>query len=995
MGDLRKRPDGHRPVPSFPAPGRFPKPQVAGSIPAVGAIIRAGQSGYAVLPTLVSPNAAKLTQVSMRVSSRQQTGDLGESRVGSAFLEIGWASPVKVPRDIGDDLITFARTRIPKVVTDQPSPGNSTDLFDLSAPVLVQVKASKVKYRNTKSTHEKRNGWWFYETTSDHFDHWLRFDLPYLLVLHDEKHNESYWVHVHHDNIVATDNARKIFVPQDQRIDETSATALNEVAVSARTAAFAQLHNAGGALTPGQRLRHALITPHLALPRAGMPNRLTYDQVVAMLLLDRQFDIGHAVRVNACPNPATWRTHKAWGWRFVQALREVIDGGSEPAALGRLAKKAPSKYERDACQVVRGCVAYIEQRPTAALHRFQPDRYSKPVDRAWLHTHRAHTLLETGDTTGAADAAQVALLCLQAQAGDLSATVIRAEATTVLYTATSDEDPARREAALIVARAAQINLGSLGRAENVSDALASDLESRFRTWSGERSGRFGSSGSTAHTQLTAAAWNAALSAGWASWRQITRRAAQVTFTNSADIDDVNDALTAVTRANGKKEAKAAAERVWLNGPVEALRRNVSTIASSKWTLRTEGQSMEILAAGGDLLTPGEADETIDRILTLLAKHGPVRRMAGGWTDRWSEADRTLARLLYAATDTGHEKCAILVVNQFGTSDNRPDAVLRIAHSLRVSDLSESTRIRLVEVAQKRDDHYQAALLELLAEDIPNAISALKELAAGGDTHAARALLVVGERSTENWKTLGKQSVPAVLEMIQNATGNGQSRTFSFGAVPSLHDLALAAFHSGNAHHWKVVTDALAAGVLSGQQMDGCIQFLASHYNALPNYVQKRLKRLAPALRAHEDNIFDIGSFNAAVFALRLATGILDDGETLAGLLETRATASVDFAGLVGDLPTSDREAFLLACTIDPDPHVRAQAAYGVVRIASQNPDRAPALATALRKSLELNDGCRMPVGVGTALNQFKVRGFEDVRGQLRSNPSAVVRRLVS
>jgi hypothetical protein len=937
----------------------------------------------------------------MPVSSKQQSGDLGEARVGTAFLEIGWAPPVKVPRDIGDDLITFARTGIPKVGADHSSAGKNTDLFDLSAPVFVQVKSSETKYRRPTSSHENRKGWWFYETNSDHFDHWLRFDLPYLLVLHDEESKESYWAHVHHDNIIATDNGRKIFVPLDQRIDEASAVGLSEVAVSARAAAFAQVYNASAALTPSQRLRHALITPYLMLPSSGMPRKLTYDQVVAMLLLDRQSDITYAIHVDACPDPATWKTHKGWGWQFAQALSTVINGG-DSVALDRLAKKASTKYERDACKVASGCVAYIEQRPTAALNRFQADRYSKPVDRAWLQTHRAHTLLETGDTTGATEAAQSALLCLQAQAGDYSAAVIRAEATAVLYTATvdlyavpSDQERARQQAALGVARAAQINVGSLSRAESVGDALAADLEGRFRSWSGESIRSFGQRRSTAHTQLIADAWNAALSAAWSSWRHVTRQAAQVTFTTSTDIDDLDDALTAIARAGAKMEAKAAANRVWLNGPVEALQRNVSTIAGSKWSLRTEGPTMEILAAGGDLLTAGQADATIHRILKLLVNEGPIRRTAGGWTDRWSEVDKALARLLYAATGTGHEACAALVIEQFRTPDSRADVVVRIASALRLSELSESTKTRLVEVAQIHNDYYQKVLLELLAIDIPGATDILHELAAGGDANAARALLVVGQHTAENWRMLGKQSASAVQEAVRNATGNGQSTTFAIGALPHLRDLAQAAFHSGNARHWKVVTDALAAGVLPGEQMDKCIQFLASKYNELPGYLQSRLKRLAPVLRAHEDDMFDAGSFNASVLGLRVAAGILDDGETLAGLLETRAHSGVDFASLVGDIPTSGREAFILACTIDPDPNVRAQAAYGVVHLASKNPDRAPALATALRKSLELNAGCRMPVGVGSALRQFAVEGFNEVREQLMSHPSAIVRRLVT
>lgn len=78
---------------------------------------------------------------------------------------------------------------------------------------------------------------------------------------------------------------------------------------------------------------------------------------------------------------------------------------------------------------------------------------------------------------------------------------------------------------------------------------------------------------------------------------------------------------------------------------------------------------------------------------------------------------------------------------------------------------------------------------------------------------------------------------------------GQTRAFAFGTIPSLHDLALAPFHTSNPRHWKIVTDALAAGVLPGEQIDGCVQFLATNYSVLPRYVQTRLKRLAPTLHA--------------------------------------------------------------------------------------------------------------------------------------------------
>ena len=50
--DLRKRPVGRRPVPSFPAPRAIPKPQVAGSIPAVGAPVMTQDIGDRCLKTL-------------------------------------------------------------------------------------------------------------------------------------------------------------------------------------------------------------------------------------------------------------------------------------------------------------------------------------------------------------------------------------------------------------------------------------------------------------------------------------------------------------------------------------------------------------------------------------------------------------------------------------------------------------------------------------------------------------------------------------------------------------------------------------------------------------------------------------------------------------------------------------------------------------------------------------------------------------------------------
>lgn len=925
------------------------------------------------------------------VDRNQQTGNSGEDRVSLAFQDIGWAKAVKVPHDIGDDLITFARTPVPR-----PGASNATqesDLADLEAPVFVQVKSSRTKYTRTRSEHNGRRGWWFNETAKDHFDHWLRFDLPYLLVLHDERSTKSYWAHVHAENLVSTPNSRKIFVPEEQEIDERSLPALNRVAVSERAAAAARI--AGEAtrpLTPSQVWRHALMVPHRVAPLLVSGTKQP-EQALALLLLGRGAEVDLAMDEGAVPKRATWRKHESWGWRFLDALTEVLETSGEPRALERLQRTARFRYQIDACRVVRGCVAFIDQRTKAAQTRFTPDRYSSPVDRAWLHAHRSHAFLETNKTTEAASAAHEALACLQAQSGDVTVSAIRAAATAALYTATASQsrgvDATAVAAAWNVARAAQENLTALWRAEVVSSALDEDLGDRFRAWSGTTIRHVGRR-NPGFTELNGAAWTAAFGGAWGNWRSLARLAAQISLITTTDASEISAALTTLTRSGHTEHMKSASGRLWLNGPVDALIENLATLEAEPWSLRVEGPVLAALGECGDLLSSAAADNAIARILDLV-KHGPaVRRVGGSSSDRWHEIDRPLGRLLFAASSKGHARCAQLVIDEIGTDTSRTDAVVRIARRLRVNALSKTMRGNLVHAARARSDHYRSALLETLAPDAPEALEQLKELARAGDGDAVRSLLVLNQSDDEDWTQFGRQSAKAVTEMV--AAASDPSRAFGFGGPDRVHDLALAAFHTGNARHWKLVTDTLRLGVLPGEQVSRCVFFLAARFAELPSAVQGRLRRMAPTLTAHTDDFFDArGDFDAAVFALQVVSGALQEGDALAGMLETRHASSLAFVRLLGNLEIPERYAFLVASTVDPDPEVRAQAGFGIVRLASQEPARAPALAKALRKALELNQGCRMPVGVGTGLRQYTVDGFGEVRRQLAKHPSAVVR----
>ncbi|WP_133753262.1 DUF4365 domain-containing protein [Naumannella halotolerans] len=83
----------------------------------------------------------------------------------------------------------------------------------MGAPVFMQVKGSPTEYLKPANKRKGEPGWWFDESGTYHFDHWLSFGLPYLLVLVDTTNQIAYWAEVTGDAIVSTGKGRKIFVP--------------------------------------------------------------------------------------------------------------------------------------------------------------------------------------------------------------------------------------------------------------------------------------------------------------------------------------------------------------------------------------------------------------------------------------------------------------------------------------------------------------------------------------------------------------------------------------------------------------------------------------------------------------------------------------------------------------------------------------------------------------------------------------------------------------
>lgn len=911
-----------------------------------------------------------------------ETGTKGELLASYLFTEIRWAPPEKLRQDIGTDLLTFAR--------DTAAPETKATAYDLGAPVFMQVKGSEKEYVKPKHKLDGEPGWWFAESTTYHFDHWLSFGLPYLLALVDVTNRVAYWAEVTGNAIGDTGKGRKIFVPAAQKVDADSLEALNQIAVSRRKYSLegAVWRGSLNDLGPADRLRNALVLPRLVAPHPNdEPGNLTFEEAAAMVLRNRYPELAHRGRTGHCPRVEEWATHKEWGWRFVHALHELVTTGAS-TRFSQLATEARHRFERDTCLVVQACALYTSDEAADALDVLKPSKATKPADRGWIHAQRAAFLLELDQPDEAAKAAKAALFALKSLDGDLSVSAIRGGAASVLYS-TAGFAAGDIQATIT----AQDNAGNWWRAQDVSWALEKDLKLRFEAWTDNNSMHFVAS--TARSELATAGWNAAFSGAWSSWRHLSRLNAQLTFTTSNDPLQLGGALAVLVLVGEKKAAKNAAKKMWMDGPVGPLHAFVNLLADRPWSKREEGATMAVLAEAGDLLGPKAADKVVERIIDLLRTEGDVRVHGGGWSYRWNEVDDTLRKVLKASTVKSHRKCANLIAANFATcADSVAHSLVRIAHGLATADLGVSRLSRLVKAAKARGDHYGLDLLEVLASDSPAAIAELRSLADSGNKNAYRALLVAGSTEREDFIAFGRSSARTVKRMVVDARGkDGTISVSQYGNDP-LDDLALAALNTNHNKLWKDLTDALDACVIEETQQQHTIRRLAHRFPNLPPHVQRKLRKLAPVLKGTSVGIslgLNRNEFAAAALHLRIAAGTVPDLEVEALLLAQRRNNAVGFVRTLAAWNGAHKLPFLSTMLVDDNPSVRAQASYSLIEHADRFPADQERAFAVLRSALRQDHGCALPDGLAQGLAAFPANQLASLERELRRHPSAVVR----
>ncbi|MFE7406477.1 DUF4365 domain-containing protein [Isoptericola sp. NPDC057559] len=917
-----------------------------------------------------------------KVHPTTQTGTRGELKAAVIFADIGWAPPVKLSEDIGTDFITFAR--------DTAAPEDKDDAWDLGAPVCLQIKGSPSEYATPDAIHKGESGWWFAESETYHFDHWLSFGLPYLLVLVDVTNQVAYWVEVNGDAIVATGKGRKIFVPANQKVDTDNLDALNRIAVARRkhTLEGAVWNGKLNDLGPADRLRNALVLPRLVAPHPNKSvSKLAFEEAAAMVVRNRYSELRRRGNRGQCPKPEQWKNHKDWGWRFVHALYELVTQGSA-SKFAQLESEARHRFERDACLVVQGCAEYASGNVAGALAPLLPSRSTKPADRGWLYVHRAAFLLELDKPDEAAEAAKKALVAIKALDGDLSVSVIRGGAAEVLY-AVADFGVGDIEATVT----AQDNAGTWWRTQDVSWALEKDLKLRFEGWTDNGSIHF--LNSSAQADLSVAGWSAAFSGSWGSWRHLATLKAQLTLTSTNDVVLLGAALSDLVLIGEKKIAKDAARKIWMEGPIESLNSLVNTYAYRAWSRRDEGAVMAVFSQAGDLLKSEAADYVVQRIIDLINTDGSVRVRGNAWSFRWNEVDGALRRVLRAASPTSHERVAEFLAAEFATCDESVAIpVVRIANELAVTQLDLTCVNQLLEAATVRGDRYAIHLLEVLAPVIPAAVSELRARAEAGNVNAIRSLLVAGSTDRNDFIIFGRRAARTVRTMVQDVVGEGGTRKMTDHSSDQLDDLTLAALNTNDTKLWKQVTDALEACVIEETQQQRTIRRLGEQFQNLPRHVQRKLRSLVPSIHGTS---FGVGfgssrnEYAASVTQLRIAAGTVPDFEIEALLLAERRSDPVGFVRNLGAWNSARKLPLLATAIVDDNPRVREHAGYNIIKHARTFPDDRDRAFAIIRSAHALENGGALADGIAQGLSVFPDEGLADVEADLRSHPSAVIR----
>jgi hypothetical protein len=518
----------------------------------------------------------------MRASKNEAKGMSGESYVMAKLEEFGFGVAQNNRHDLGTDLLVFVR--------DQRG-------FDLGGLMGVQVK-NWPSLVNKPSVDNGRKGWWFRES-ADHFDYWLGFAVPHLVVLFDEDSKESYWAHITEDAVRSTGKGKKIFIPLENVLNKESVPSLIEIALSK----LPQPSWEGSILEgiseiPNEvRLRYALIAPRLIAPHPNLTvSDISSVEAIALLSLMRVNEvIARYKEVQELLDPEKSAKSDDPLWRLYSALFEWVVNGQVKSVLNFPSTDAEADIAA-AIGVIKATVLFEKHLPQHACKELKDvltrDDYS-PVDYAWLQLHLARNLIEIGEFDRAQGLALEVSLIGQIEYKDPSARYLAGVAMDFVFQLHSRVQWMGFEAEeqnLTKAIKARDTAASWWRTQILVSGLSDFVEKTYSQWSDNDDITIWKAYDAVVLRMRSASLIAGFAADTNNWRYAVVLRACYFLVFSTDTNELVYALNLLRIAGAKDELKLAASHFLRFGPIEPLVQVVNELSlddSTRISLRCD------------------------------------------------------------------------------------------------------------------------------------------------------------------------------------------------------------------------------------------------------------------------------------------------------------------------------------------------------------------------------------------------------------------------
>ena len=780
----------------------------------------------------------------MRASKNEAKGMSGESYVMAKLEEFGFGVVQNNRHDLGTDLLVFVRDKRG---------------FDLGGLMGVQVK-NWPSLVNKPSVDNGRKGWWFRES-ADHFDYWLGFAVPHLVVLFDEDSKESYWAHITEDAVRSTGKGKKIFIPLENVLNKESIPSLIEIALSKlpQPSWEGSILEGMSEIPDEVRLRYALIAPRLIAPHPNLTvSDISSVEAIALLSLMRVNEVIERYKeVQELLDPEKSAKSDDPLWRMYSALFKWVVNGQAGSVLNFSSADTEADIAA-AIEVIKATVLFEKHLPQHACKELKDaltrDDYS-PVDYAWLQLHLARNLIEIGEFDRAQGLALEVSLIGQIEYKDPSARYLAGVAMDFVFQLHSRVRWMGFEAEeqnLTKAIKARDTAASWWRTQILVSGLSDFVEKTYSQWSDNDNITIWKAYDTVVLRMRSASLIAGFAADTNNWRYAVVLLARYFLVFSTDTNKLVYALNLLRMAGAKDELKLAVSHFLRFGPIEPLAQIVNELFlddSTRISLRCD---FALIKKCAPILDTSSADKYALWLLREI--ENPSKTYAfGSYPWYVSKAIEVLAKIYDACSSEVMVKIHDHLITMPGVEDDlRADAYSKLIASIVEDDIAKGKVWDSGKLAKL------AARGDVDKTDLKNAI---ERLVSTHDSEIREGLLERIESGDINalvsWGNLTDLPKPAVQGMLSNLSNqiddiikNAHSceyKTVGFNRLSVL--IKLNIWHPDCAN-WQPCLKMLQDRLVSPEDLVPGVKVMINKYQKVPIDIACEMRKPLARLAEH-------------------------------------------------------------------------------------------------------------------------------------------------